>query len=189
MEQSMGKITWGYIWRWIVLGFATAFVLTIVLRLLMGVVASGSDTGTTVLHYKIYLIGSLIISVISIILACKFATSDIKKKFLIDGSNAPQVFKRIVIVLIVITVIFAIYQGVSSVNLKNQLEEVSAQVDSFKDLLQQYSSETLNGQLKEQVAELESFLGFGNAIVIVSIVVNIVTLLLMIPFEKKLLKV
>ena len=66
---------------------------------------------------------------------------------------------------------------------------MSAQIDSFKDLLQQYSSETLNGQLKEQVAELESFLGFGNAIVIVSIVVNIVTLLLMIPFEKKLLKV
>ena len=189
MEQSMGKITWGYIWRWIVLNFATAFVLTIVLRLLMGAVASGSDTGTTGLHYKMYLVGSLIISVISIILACKFATSDIKKKFSIDESNASQVFKRIVIVLIVITVIFAIYQVFSSINIRNQLEEASVQIDYAKSLSQQYSSEALNSQLEEQIAELKSFLEFGKAIVIVSIVVNIGTLLLMIPFEKKLLKV
>lgn len=191
MNQSMGKIVWGYIWRLILWGLLVAFVFTFIFRLVLGLVISGNSVGSTeatILYYKIYLIGTIIISVLIMILACKFATSGIRKKFSIDESNASQVFKCIMIVLIVITVLLVIYEVFYIFNVRTQMDELSSQIDDTKNLLQQYSNEILNSQMTGQIEELESFLNFCNVFIIIGAVINVIIPLLMIPFEKKLLK-
>lgn len=186
MEQSMGKITWGYIWRLVVWYILIAFVVEFIFRLALVTISGGLGTSidATISYNQKYLIGTLIIGLLNIVISCKLATSGIKKTFSIDENASKKVFKCVVIVLIVLTVLISIYNIFGAFELRNELEEYSEQMNNYYDLLQSYTG----GDISEDLAKVEGFLDFCNVYVIVSLVLNIVVLLLMIPFEKKLLK-
>lgn len=172
MEASIGKITWGYIWRLIVWALLTAFVFGFIFSFILSAtsrISFYSSPESIISYYKKDLIGMLIISLIVTVIACKFATSGIQKKFTINSDNARQVFKRIVIVLIIFTVIYIIYSLTNISNIKKSIESLN--------------SLSINTQL------LESFGKFGTTFSVISVILNSLVMVLMIPFEKKLLKI
>lgn len=172
MEESIGKITWGYIWRLIVWALLTAFVFGFIFNFILSAtigISSYSSLESIISYYKKELIGMLIISLVVTVIACKFATSGIQKKFTINSDNARQIFKRIVIVLIIFTVIYIIYSLANILKTQKTIESLN--------------SLSINTQL------LDSFGKFGTIFSIVSVILNSLVMFLMIPFEKKLLKI
>lgn len=169
MDASVGKITWGYIWRLIVWTILMSFVFGFIFNI---IIATGStinllsSPGSMISYYKKSFIGMLIISLFVTVISCKFATSGIQKKFKIDSTNVKQVFKAIVIVLVVIAVIYIVYNIINITNTQRIIKSFSS----------------VSNQL------LEDFSGFCITFAIISVILNSLVMFLMIPFEKKLLK-
>ena len=175
MEASTGKITWGYIWRLIVWDLLTGFVLTFIFGLILATTSGISylnSLESIIPYYKKYLIGTLIIGLASIIIACKFATSGIQKKFVVNEYNVKKIFRNIVIVLIVLTVIYIIY---NLINISNTQQTIDS-IDSL-------NSSLINTQL------LKDFAKFGTIFSVIVVILNSIVMLLMIPLEKKLLNI
>ena len=171
MEASIGKITWGYIWRLIVWTLLTAIVFGFIFGLILTASSkiNYSSQESIISYYKKNLIGTLAISMIVTVIGCKFATSGIQKKFSINPANAKQVLKAIIIVLIVFTVIYIIY------SLSN--------IQNIQETIDKYNSSSFKSQ------PLTDFAKFCKTFSIVGIILNSLVMLLMIPFEKKLLNV
>lgn len=177
MEESLGKITWGYIWRLIVWSLLLAFVLGYVGSFLVTAISGASIVNSLesmIAYYKKLLVVALIISIVVTVVACKFATSGIQKKFTINSTNNKQVFKRIVIVLIVFIVIYLLS------NLTN--------ISEYKETMEQYN-EVISLTKTQETDVLKDFINFANVFTIISIILNTLEMLVMIPFEKKLLGV
>lgn len=174
MEASVGKITWGYIWRLIVWALLTGFVFTFLIGIFIAArpTINGFDSLESEFSAsKKNLIATLIVSLIVTVIACKFATSGIQKKFTIDSRNVKQVFRNIVIILIIFTVIYMIY----SLNNISGVKETAEQLKS-------YNSKTVN------MKSVDDFSNFAKTFSVISVVLNSLVMILMIPFEKKLLK-
>ncbi len=172
METSIGKMTWGYIWRLIVWALLTTFVCGFIFNYILSTTSEInllSSIEAIISYYEKSLIGMLIISLIVTVIACKFATSGIQKKFIINSDNAMQIFKRIIIVLVVFTVLYIIYCLTNISNIEKTIEGIN--------------------YLPVNIESLENFGKFVKIFAVVSIVLNSLVMLLMIPFEKKLLKI
>lgn len=128
-----------------------------------------SSPESIISYYKKNLIGTLVISFIVTVIACKLATAEIQKVFIINSDNVNQVFKRIVIVLIVFTIIYIMF------NLSN-IQKIQNTVESLNSL-------SIDTKL------LENFGKFGIAFSVISVILNSLEMLLIILFEKKLLKI
>lgn len=195
MQQSNGKIVWGYIWRLMLYFLAASIVFGFIFKAILLLIYDDSMTNsieTQISYYKVYSIGAIIINILITILACKYATSSMKKAFILDENNVSQIYKYIIIVLVVLAVLMTIYYIFSMSDVKEQLEEYIAQINDFKSSYQQYSVDSLDEsalELNNQIASLESFISFCNVYSVVAAIINIGVVLLMIPFEKKLLKV
>ena len=167
MEESVGKILWGYFWRLIVWSLLVAVVGGFIIGLVLGVSNVDSlSLSSMISMYRKQLIATLVVSLISTVAACKFATSGIQKKFAINEGNVKAIFKGIVIILIVLAVFYIIY-NISNINNLNDAVEEAKSLD---------------------VDILDDFADFCKTFSIIAIISNIVVMLLMIPFEKKLLK-
>ena len=125
-----------------------------------------SSPESIISYYKKNLIGTLVISFIITVIACKLATAEIQKVFIINSDNVNQVFKRIVIVFTIIYIMF---------NLSN-IQKIQNTVESLNSL-------SIDTKL------LENFGKFGIAFSVISVILNSLEMLLMILFEKKLLKI
>ena len=165
----MGRITWSYIWRLIAWQVITAIVFGFIFSLILSS-TSGlnilSSPESIISYYKKNLIGTLVISFIITVIACKLATAEIQKVFIINSDNVNQVFKRIVIVFTIIYIMF---------NLSN-IQKIQNTVESLNSL-------SIDTKL------LENFGKFGIAFSVISVILNSLEMLLMILFEKKLLKI
>ena len=167
MEESVGKIIWGYFWRLIAWSFLISFVIGFIAGLILGVSNVDSMSLSSMISmYRKQLIVTLIISLIGTVLACKFATSGIQKKFVINEGNVKAIFKGIVIILVALTIFYVVY-NIGNINKINEAVEDAKSLD---------------------ISIVEDFVGFCKTFSIIAIISNVVVMLLMIPFEKKLLK-
>ena len=175
MEENLGKITWGYIWRLVVWAMLVSLVFSFVLGFILAAnsVNDLRTVGGLISYYKKYLIGLLIIGLMGTVISCKFATSGIQKKFTIDSTNKKQVFKRIVIVLMIFLAIYVLSNIIKISDYKDELNKLN----TYNTIL----DSTEEGEL------VKEFIEFSDTFVIVTIVSNVVVMLLMVPFEKKLL--
>lgn len=182
-DNNAGKITWSFIWRVIVLYILIGFVLSFILGLILGFNnTSFLSITATISSAKKIMVGSLFINIISVILACKFATSDIKRKFIIDSNNIYVILKNITTFLIVIAIIYGLYIGITLTNDTADYEENLRQLSV--DASEYYSTIGVGTTIEE---DIESFISFSNTMTVISVICNIGVILLMIPFERKLL--
>ena len=146
MESSIGKITWGYIWRLILWCFAVSFVFSFILGIIVGAGASNYnpldlDSVLDVLSsYKIMVVGYVIVNILTIIISCRYATSGIIKKFDINNDNKNSIIRNIIIVLVICAVLLVGYNIMNMSNITEALEETDESISDLRDM--SYSEET-----------------------------------------------
>lgn len=191
-QSSIVKIVWGYIWRFIGWNLVIMFILEFLAKIIMPfiVLKSGNSYGSYVQSLEksisiqeISAVITLIMGLISTVLACKLTTSEIKKKFVIDSNNVNQIFKYIVIVLVVALLIYLIYSFINITEMQSMIDTYKKLSDSYTDF---HGSTELLSSLEQTVG---NFFMFCNIFSIISIVLNSLVYILIIFFEKKLLKV
>ena len=184
MERSVGKITWGYIWRLILWSIAISFVFTFILNIIINVniadlnVLDVNSVAKAISSLKINVIGTIVINIISIILACRYATSGVINKFDINRENKQQVIRNIMIVLTIWATLTIIGNIQNLSTIENTFSETE---ETISDLRSGENSDKLDKAIKE-LEELYEMTKVAVPIVIVS---NVVVILGMIPYERK----
>ena len=184
MESSVGKITWGYIWRLILCSIAISFVFTFILNIIINVniadlnVIDVNSVAKAISSLKINVIGTIVINIISIILACRYATSGVINKFDINRENKQQVIRNIMIVLTIWATLTIIGNIQNLSTIENTFSETE---ETISDLRSGENSDKLDKAIKE-LEELYEMTKVAVPIVIVS---NVVVILGMIPYERK----
>lgn len=183
MKSSIGKITWGFIWRLFLWSFAISLVLLVILRIVAG---SGISNITfdvdslidTMSSLKIYVIGYVVINIITIILSCRFSTSGITGKFSIDETNLNAVIRNVIIVLVVCAVLMLIYN-------MSQMSEISESFDNMNESVPDLKSLSFSDETDELVEEIESYISLVKFAEVAIIVSNVVVVIGMVPFVRK----
>ena len=180
MESSVGKITWGYIWRLILWSIAISFVFTFILNIIINVNIADLNVlvAKAISSLKINIIGTIVINIISIILACRYATSGVINKFDINRENKQQVIRNIMIVLTIWATLTIIGNIQNLSTIENTFSETE---ETISDLRSGENSDKLDKAIKE-LEELYEMTKVAVPIVIVS---NVVVILGMIPYERK----
>lgn len=184
MESSVGKITWGYIWRLILWSIAISFVFTFILNIIINVniadlnVLDVNSVAKAISSLKINVIGTIVINIISIILACRYATAGVINKFDINRENKQQVIRNIMIVLTIWATLTIIGNIQNLSTIENTFSETE---ETISDLRSGENSDKLDKAIKE-LEELYEMTKVAVPIVIVS---NVVVILGMIPYERK----
>lgn len=184
MESSVGKITWGYIWRLILWCFAVSFVFSFILGIIVGAGASNYnpldlDSVLDVLSsYKIMVVGYVIVNILTIIISCRYATSGIIKKFDINNDNKNSIIRNIIIVLVICAVLLVGYNIMNMSNITEALEETDESISDLRDM--SYSEET-----DEVVDSLEGLASMTKVAIVIIVISNGVVILGMVPFVRK----
>ena len=184
MESSVGKITWGYIWRLILWCFAVSFVFSFILGIIVGAGASNYnpldlDSVLDVLSsYKIMVVGYVIVNILTIIISCRYATSGIIKKFDINNDNKNSIIRNIIIVLVICAVLLVGYNIMNMSNITEALEETDESISDLRDM--SYSEET-----DEVVDSLEELASMTKVAIVIIVISNDVVILGMVPFVRK----
>ena len=184
MESSVGKITWGYIWRLILWSITISFVFTFILNIIINVniadlnVLDVNSVANAISSLKINVIGTIVINIISIILACRYATSGVINKFDINRENKQQVIRNIMIVLTIWATLTIIGNIQNLSTIENTFSDTE---ETISDLRSGENSDKLDKAIKE-LEELYEMTKVAVPIVIVS---NVVIILGMIPYERK----
>lgn len=184
MENSVGKITWGYIWRLFLWIIATGIFFTFILRSFLGAGISNIDSfdadalSKAVSSMKIYIIGFVICNILAMILSCRFAVSGIRKKFNIDDSNRQQVIRNIIIILVACAVFLLVY------NISN-LSTITEVYEDMEEEISDVRSIAITDEEDEMIEEVASLVSVSKVAVAVIIISNVVVIIGMIPFVKK----
>lgn len=184
MESSVGKITWGYIWRLILWCLAVSFVFSFILGIIVGTGASNYnpldlDSVLDVLSsYKIMVVGYVIVNILTIIISCRYATSGIIKKFDINNDNKNSIIRNIIIVLLICAVLLVGYNIMNMSNITEALEETDESISDLRDM--SYSEET-----DEVVDSLEELASMTKVAIVIIVISNGVVILGMVPFVRK----
>lgn len=182
-EAGLGKITWGYIWRAFLWMLAISLVFTTIWSMISGI-DNVSNYSELMGSYKIYIIGMVILNALGVFLSCKWATKGIRKKFVINENNKPQVVKAISIVLIVAAIINGIY-GI------NQTAAIEEAIDDIEKAMSGYNALSsitgVDNETKDIAYEINEFVDFIEFMTPVVVVINAASFIVMIPFEKKFL--
>ena len=181
-ESSLIKITWGYIWRLLAWTICLSIVLGFLLNLLLGAVANKYESTVlqieaTIRFYRMKFVLTILIDIIICFVACRFATSDIIKKFDVN-SNKACVIRNITIVVITVALLIIVYQVV---NVNFTIEKL----DASKKILQNVTTYFADENDVSDFAKVSAFIEWIKGIIIVSVLAHAAVFIAIIGFERK----